>query len=238
MNDDDRHGPGPVDPGEATGSDELTYKLRLGDPAADAPQIDGLELARMRRTIIAAAEEAQDTRAGSWTWINVSRPLAVALATIVIALFAVWLFTPTPGIVPGGPAAGDDVPPGAVADAAPPTVEPAEAGSAPPPRTSTQAEPLSPEQTTTLPDPAIESPVPAEQISPIEQVAPPQTLEPQPIAPPDAPTAITVADTSPSDRQARTVQFTAPRGTRIIWTLDPNFESPFVEQTARQEQGK
>jgi len=51
-----------------------------------------------------------------------------------------------------------------------------------------------------------------------------------------APAATPIADNpSPPDRQARTVQFVAPRGTRIIWTLDPNFESPITGQEPRQE---
>jgi len=225
MNDDKktRHGPPHSASGTRPDDDDLSHKLRLGDPADDAPEIDPVELAQIRRTIVTAAYDAQDTRAGAWTWINVSRPLTVAFATIVIALFAVWLFTPTPGTIPG---ATNDQQQGAVADASPPTAPPGE----------TQTESTSPEETPTLPDIPIEDTVPAEQISPSEQVTPPQTLEPESIAQPETTAATTVADASPPERQARTVQFTAPRGTRIIWTLDPSFESPLTEQTARQEQ--
>jgi hypothetical protein len=38
-----------------------------------------------------------------------------------------------------------------------------------------------------------------------------------------------------ADRKARTLQFTAPRGTRIIWTLDPEYVSPTAVPPARQE---
>jgi hypothetical protein len=36
-------------------------------------------------------------------------------------------------------------------------------------------------------------------------------------------------DSADADRAARTVQFTAPGGTRIIWTLDPDFDFPVTE---------
>ncbi len=58
------------------------------------------------------------------------------------------------------------------------------------------------------------------------------------VAPSPVETTAATNDPSPPDVRARTVQFTAPRGTRIIWTLDPEFESPISGPEARQEQGK
>ena len=45
-----------------------------------------------------------------------------------------------------------------------------------------------------------------------------------------------VADAPPIDRSRRVLQFTAPRGTRIIWTLDPTFESPIDGPSPDQEE--
>jgi len=48
--------------------------------------------------------------------------------------------------------------------------------------------------------------------------------------------AVTSSSALPSpDRASRTLHLTAPRGTRIIWTLDPSFESPIDGQMPRQE---
>jgi hypothetical protein len=58
------------------------------------------------------------------------------------------------------------------------------------------------------------------------------------VARPAAPSAtpvVAAAGPSSPDREPRTVRFTAPRGTRIIWTLDPNFESPIAGTEFRQE---
>lgn len=70
--------------------------------------------------------------------------------------------------------------------------------------------------------------------------AAPTSSEPAPVATPftqpEDTTAAAVNDPSPPDRQARTVQFTAPGGTRIIWTLDPDFELSTAGGDARQEQ--
>jgi len=46
---------------------------------------------------------------------------------------------------------------------------------------------------------------------------------------------LTTTETPVTDRKARTLQFTAPRGTRIIWTLDPEYVSPTAAPPARQE---
>jgi len=82
--------------------------------------------------------------------------------------------------------------------------------------------------------------------SSVPETAPTATLASQPETPPTATlasqpentTVAAVAHPSPPERQARTVRFTAPRGTRIIWTLDPNFESPIAERETRQEQAR
>ncbi len=75
---------------------------------------------------------------------------------------------------------------------------------------------------------------------PVAAAADPQAMT-VPVPSPGEALAATVAatnDPSPPDVRTRTVQFTAPRGTRIIWTLDPDFVSLIAGPEARQEQGK
>jgi hypothetical protein len=48
----------------------------------------------------------------------------------------------------------------------------------------------------------------------------------------------TVGNTPPTRENTRTVHFVAPGGTRIIWTIDPNFEPPIAGPSARKENGK
>ncbi|MFQ5743533.1 MAG: hypothetical protein ACE5HV_08080 [Acidobacteriota bacterium] len=50
--------------------------------------------------------------------------------------------------------------------------------------------------------------------------------------------AATAAGHPRPGRQARTVRFTAPRGTRIIWTLDPDFKAPTLEPRNQARQGR
>ncbi len=112
--------------------------------------------------------------------------------------------------------------------------------------TATAPDRVSPREAPLDPDPAALAPAPT---GPLAE----SLIEPDPTAAASttneaiaadavvATTGTAVADIdspSPADKQARTVQFTAPRGTRIIWTLDPNFESPIAGQEPRQEQSR
>lgn len=123
-------------------------------------------------------------------------PLAwAAMATAVLAVAIAWLAWP------GGPPV---VPENVQAPALP----------APPPTVVTAEE--SPAEATT--PPAIVETTP-------EALHPALLAEAVETAPTE-PVAVEIA-ASPSprlDRQPRSVQFTAPRGTRIIWTLDPEFD--------------
>ncbi|HEX9699317.1 MAG TPA: hypothetical protein VGD06_07640 [Acidobacteriota bacterium] len=55
------------------------------------------------------------------------------------------------------------------------------------------------------------------------------------VLPPAGAGDLTATETPSTDRKARTLQFTTPRGTRIIWTLDPEYVSPTAAPPARQE---
>lgn len=77
-------------------------------------------------------------------------------------------------------------------------------------------------------------PAPAE--SGLVAVAPPETAE----AAPGAVATTTVAAADPPPAAARRIHFTAPRGTRIVWTLDPDFDPSMTRNgapTARHQQG-
>ena len=68
--------------------------------------------------------------------------------------------------------------------------------------------------------------------------SPERTPVATPVPPPENTAVAAVNDPPPPHRRTRTMRFTAPRGTRIIWTLDPDFESPIAEREARQEQAQ
>jgi hypothetical protein len=62
--------------------------------------------------------------------------------------------------------------------------------------------------------------VPAQLVAANDPGATVATVLPTPTLAPDRPTT------------ARSIRFTAPRGTRIIWNLDPNFESSTTRNSA------
>jgi hypothetical protein len=55
------------------------------------------------------------------------------------------------------------------------------------------------------------------------------------VLPPAEAGDLMTTETPGTDRKARTLQFITPRGTRIIWTLDPEYVSPTAAPPARQE---
>jgi len=212
--------------------DALGDLLRAADPAGitGQPGLDPIERANLRQRIIAAAEETPS--ADAWNPVRgTDRPAwlvpAIAAAVLVTAVgLAVWSLqggdTGTSGAVAGGPAA------------LPQPTAPVE---------TTPAEPST--EAPTLPQDAFAGDTPITSATAVAEASPragvadePQRTDEMPasVDVDTNPTAITVADNpSPPDRQARTLQFVAPRGTRIIWTLDPDFESPIAGQEPRQE---
>ncbi len=202
--------------------DPLTRLLRDADPATDAPGLNPTEVAQMRRAITSAAREGNDSHRAPIAWPSWMQPLrmgpawmrpALALATIGIVALGLWALAGQPPAQPAEPVADAGVAPTPPAE--PPVVIPDEPA-------------LSSDQPAVIPD------------QPVAAAADPQAMTvPAPSS--GEALAATVAatnDPSPPDVRARTVQFTAPRGTRIIWTLDPDFVSLIAGPEARQEQGK
>jgi hypothetical protein len=79
---------------------------------------------------------------------------------------------------------------------------------------------------------------PAEPSSATSPAAPPRAAAPSAPILEAASATVRQGDASPPRENTRTVQFVAPGGTRIIWTIDPNFEPPIAGLSARQENGK
>jgi hypothetical protein len=176
----------------------------------------------MRQTIARAADgvSAGGSRAGAWPGWMAPAPAMAAVAIAVVALGAVWI--------------------GRFADLEPPEF----AASGAPPSETTPA-PNDPGTSASTPIPPAPEPTPA-LAGLAEETAPRAARAPELVAADDP--ADNAADNSidnpaenispnpsPPDKRARTVQFTAPRGTRIIWTLDPNFEPPIAGRAPRQE---
>ncbi len=217
--------------------DALTRLLRDADPAADDPGLNPTEVAQMRREIIETTRGGIATHRapiGSPAWMRPPwmRP-ALALATIGIVALGLWVLAgPPPEPVADSGAAS-------TSPAGPPGVIPGQSAVIPDQREVISDRPaVIPDQRAVISDqpaaiqdqpaPIPDQPVTAAPDPPAMTVAAPSPVE----------TAAATNDPSPPDVRARTVQFTAPRGTRIIWTLDPEFESPISGPEARQEQGK
>ena len=209
--------------------DKLASLLRdadpAADPAADEAVIAPAELAAMRRALIAAA----DAPASSKRWglgkprPRAALPMAAAAGAAAVAL---WLLGPTV-LAPVDPSPTAQQ--ARSSDSAPDAITEVPGGRASDPARQPSADPsdaVLPE-TTVLPPTvsAAGSPPPAS-----AAVAPAPPIE----APPGA-GDLTTTETPSTDRKARTLQFTTPRGTRIIWTLDPEYVSPTAAPPARQE---
>lgn len=231
---------------ESAGSDALRDLLRAADPAAaERPELDPIERANLRRRVTAAAEEnlAADTWSPPWssgrpTWLVPAMAAAVLVAAVGLALLSLHggagssTETVAEGVAPT-PRASVPTEPSAAAPAG-------ETPSFTAPATSTREAPPTETPRRTIADASGDAPVVAE---PPPGAGNPAIDRPADEAA-DEPAAATVADrpavadtaAPDTDRRPRTVQFVAPRGTRIIWTLDPNFESPIAGQESRQEE--
>jgi len=204
--------------------DALARLLRAADPAAGDAGLNPVERARMRQAITETAD--QHAASGLWTggWQGWMKPALAAAAVIIVVGLAVGTFGRNP-----------EDPPGEVADAGVTAPEPPTSVANPVPGTMPESS-ETPELITAL-DP-VTDPVSAA-VDPTTPPNPePATTAATPVSSPESTAVAIVDDPSPPDKQARTMQFTAPRGTRIIWTLDPNFESPIAEREARQEQAQ
>lgn len=181
---------------------ELADLLRRGDPAADGRDPRPDEIARMRRAVLAEAHgAAAPGRTAGWrSWVA----RAAVAATAVVAVLTLWSQlpgpdappSPRPGASAGGPAVGDT----GKGDSDP-------RASSPP-----MVLPEGPRFPSQRPVPDLPAAVDAEAGT---------ALAPTPAAA-DA----TGPPSTESRRPARTVRFTIPGGTRIIWKLDPDFHLP------------
>ena len=180
--------------------EELGELLRLGDPAGDGQNPSREDIAAMRRTVLNAVDPRVTARP------RLSRSLVATMATVAVALIALVILLqagPWGEVLQPepGPVTPDESAP--VADAGPAPAEPS------------GAEAVGPVET---------APLAAVDERPEEGPAAAAT-EPSP----DAIAISEVPSTAVAEREVRTVQFTAPGGTRIIWTLDPDFEFPLAE---------
>jgi len=207
--------------------EELGKLLRLGDPVGDGREPSCDEIAAMRRTVL----NAVDTRAATRPWL--SRSLVTAAATVAVALIALAILLQAG---PWGEVLQPETGPATPAETAPATAG-AEAS-------SQEIEPQAdPGAATGTPTPA----VPTEAVAAVEEAPEavmtepsrdPATVGEAPVDP-EAPPTLAAVEEAPLidplavEREPRTVHFTTPGGTRIIWTLDPDFELPVSEPDTR-----
>lgn len=218
---------------ERLSDEELRDLLRQGDPAADGSEPTPDEFAAMRRTML----NQVDTSPTKSAWLSWSTMTVAATVTVAVIALAILLQVGPTGIVPEpGPEPTVQQPPATDPLAASPRPEEPGEPSSP---SETAAEPEQPPAGT--PAGQVAEAAPTEGAQPGAQPGA-QQAAPQPgvaAAEPGAQLTATAPpqETPPTDRQARTVQFTAPGGTRIIWTLDPDFQLPASEpdQAARGE---
>jgi len=168
--------------------DELTQRLRDGDPAGDRSELSPAEIARLRRAVVETSRESRPA------WLAVP---ALAVATILTLAIAAWLL----------PRPGDDR---GLVGPVDPVVDPGPGGT----EAVAEAGRDDPDEivaSKTLPDNAV-------------AVA----LGPPPSVPTAAaqPEVTPVSDQAPSAEEvsSRTVRFTTPNGTRIVWVLNPNLD--------------
>jgi len=204
----------------------LTCLLRDADPAGGESELGPAERARMRQIVTDAAGQRSRGWAGDWRgWVQP----AFAAATVITALgLGIWSIRSRPSDVPAVVADAGGTP----AQTTPATVPPATPPASP---LDNSPGPVTDFAASARPDTAEEPAADA-----AAEPAPPASTDPQTtidaVAQPEATTVAAVDQPSPSNRKSRTVQFTAPRGTRIIWTLDPNFESPVTGREPGKEQ--
>jgi hypothetical protein len=198
--------------------DSLRARLREGDPyqGEPMPAPDAVRIkARMR--------ERATSQRGRPYWMLA----AAAAGMAVVGALGVWVGPPpstTEEPLPlspqvSAPRGGD-----AVADV---STDPVVVPESPPAR-----EPGRPGLAATQPAPASPVAVEPRRVA----TAPPQVASTDHVAQ----ATITVAAIDPPRAKTRHIQFTAPRGTRIVWTLDPYFEPSTTrtdEPPARHQQG-
>ncbi len=204
----------------------LRKLLNLGDPAGDGNEPTLEELTAMRRTVL----NAIDTNPAARSWL--SRPYATAATTVAVALIALAL------LLRAGPW-------GTVLQPETGSVTPAEPAPAAPIESTTAvveslealaAEPSAdPAPTTAGTEASPQGMEPQTELQPAPRVAAVAEL---PVSTADEPTVAAVEESQgivpPTvEREPRTVRFTAPGGTRIIWTLDPDFQLPVSEPDDR-----
>lgn len=203
--------------------------LREGDPALGAPDLDPQEIARMRRAVLAAAQEEPQKQRLFPGLTPALGGTIVAAAALLLALGLVWLpnreepaperiavHAPVP--VPQAPPA---LPP---APAAPPVAERA----VPEPEATTAAAPEpapSPSALPPAPAPAVPEPEMALAEAPLAE-----TVELDWSAVPAEPW-VAAGETLP-----RQVQLTTPGGTRVIWVLDPQDDATQEAHSAGPEE--
>jgi hypothetical protein len=197
----------------------LRERLREGDPLADgmpAPH----DLVRMRRRLLStvAARQAEDRVPGRWWLRSPTTRLVLAGSVVSLAIAAgaaVWLLRPAPhaghGSTPGSAARPAPLPP---ADQGPAEQETLHTAALP--RGGIAGGPIAAAPTTPRSVSSAATGAPA---------APPGTARPRPQlnTPGPTPAAGTPAFTDAAANRPRQLQFVTPGGTRIIWTLDPDF---------------
>jgi hypothetical protein len=201
--------------------EELGNLLRLGDPASDGREPSRDQIAAMRRAVLNSVDTRATTRP------RFSRSLVTAMATLAVALVALVILLQAG---PWGEVLQPETGPATTADPAPVT------DTEPTPVESPVTEAIDPVETAPLvaaeEDPAAAATDPSPDAIGISEV-PSTTVAEVPSADAVQQAASVGAPESPgaadTGREARTVQFTAPGGTRIIWTLDPEFEFPIAE---------
>ena len=201
--------------------------LREGDPAHGAPDLDPQEVARMRRAVLAAAQEkAEKPRLLPWlspAWGGA----IVAAAALLLALGLWWLpnreepaseriAVHVPAPVPQSPPALPSVPAPSAAEPAPGPEAPIAAAPelAPPPPALPPAPPV--------PEPEAEMA--------LAEAALGETVE---LDWSDVPAEPALAE---GEDLPRHVQLTTPGGTRVIWVLGPQDDATQEAHSAAPEE--
>ena len=175
--------------------DSLRARLRQGDPHR-GESMPALDAARVKARVRAATTGATARP----TWI----PAAAVAATVTVVALGVWT-----GSRPGTRAPASATAAGGNGSAAAPA-EPAE-----------PVAPVAAPQSQLAPGLGQRQPAVVHAAPALPEPAPAATL----LALPEAATAAQGAPPTEAQRaEVRRVRFTAPRGTRIVWTLDPDFE--------------
>jgi hypothetical protein len=198
--------------------DELRALLRRGDPAGDGHDPAPGEIAAWRQTMLATARERLP---GRYRYLWQGALATAGLALLVVLIIPFLRPSSELSIAPvvadlGEPVVADPVPsplPGTGAPTASDTALPG----------STEANPARWDEAgapTFAGESGPDRPTVTAAVDPVDIIEPTLSPDEIPAQVGDAALATAVA------RPARTIQFTAPGGTRIIWRLDPGFSLP------------